>query len=243
MVNPVPQNPSPIPPARVEAERRSRRRLLGGGIAVVVVLVAAGIVTGVVLNDHPSASAPAAARTDADSNTIAEVPASPARVATGASTDAPWPAPANASGRTAVAGLPMLSEEGTVEHIHAHLTITVDGRAVPLPADVGIDLTEQKISPLHTHDATGIIHIESAVKGTFTLGQFFTEWNVALDANRLGAYTTADGHTLTVFVNGSPVTGNPAAIELTAHEDITIVYAPAGQTAAAPAAFVWPEGY
>ena len=34
------------------------------------------------------------------------------------------------------------------------------------------------ISPLHTHDVTGIIHTESSTHKDNTLGQLFVEWNV-----------------------------------------------------------------
>lgn len=32
-------------------------------------------------------------------------------------------------------------------------------------------------NPIHTHDDTGIIHIESPVKRDFTLADFFAVWN------------------------------------------------------------------
>ena len=137
----------------------------------------------------------------------------------------------------------MLSAEGTVEHIHSHLSVTVDGKGVTVPALLGIDEQNAAISPLHTHDASGIVHIESPVKATFTLGQVFTEWNVALAGGKIGSYSAASGETVTTFVDGKPVTGNPAAITLANHEDIDIVVTKSDQTATAPAAFTWPAGY
>jgi hypothetical protein len=226
---------------RAEEKRRGRTRSImrWGGLGLGVILLA-GLVIFVILSGGQS-SPPLAAGSDA--NLITEVPATPATVAEGAVADAPWPAPADASRRTAAAGLPMLSAEGSVEHIHSHLSVSIDGANTDVPADIGIDLTQQKISPLHTHDTTGIIHVESPVTSPFTLGQFFTEWNVALDATRIGGYSTADGHTMTVFVDGQVVAGNPAAIVFADHKDIAIVYAKAGNAATAPPAFTWPSGY
>jgi hypothetical protein len=230
---------------REQEKRRQRTRRIAGwsGLGVGIALLG-GLVTFVVISAQQSAPPSAASTVESsDANRITEVPATPAMVAKGASTDAPWPAPSNASGRAALAGLPMLSAEGSVEHIHSHLSISIDGKSADVPGDIGIDLTQQKISPLHTHDTTGIVHVESPVKRSFTLGQVFTEWNVALDATRVGGYSTSDGHSLTVFVDGRVVTGNPAAIVLADHEDIAIVYTKPGQTATAPAAFSWPSGY
>ncbi|MCU1524102.1 MAG: hypothetical protein JWO18_996 [Microbacteriaceae bacterium] len=230
---------------RAEEKRRerSRRIVRWSGLGVGAILLA-GLVTFVVVSGRQGAPPSTASTAEsADTNVITEVPATPAIVAKGASRDAPWPAPANASGRAAIAGLPMLTAEGTVEHIHSHLSISIEGKGTDVPADIGIDLAQQKISPLHTHDTTGIIHVESTVKRSFTLGQVFTEWDVALDATRIGSYSTTDGHSMTVFVDGRVVTGDPAAIVLADHEDIAIVYAKAGETATAPAAFAWPDGY
>jgi hypothetical protein len=228
-----------------EKRRERRGRVIRWGGLVVGLLAIAAIVTVVAVNGRAQTTSPAAtaAAASTDANTITDIPSTPAVTATGAESPVPWPAPSDASARTAAAGLPMLSSEGTVEHIHSHLTVTIDGRAVDLPADIGIDVPQQKISPLHTHDATGIIHIESPVASTFTLGQFFTEWDVALDSTRIGGYSTSDGHTLTVFVDGAKFAGNPASIVFANHKDIDIVYAAAGETATASAAFTWPSGY
>lgn len=227
---------------REAARRRRRNRIITWTAAGVVVVVAAAIAVTLAVT-HPSSEPTAATAPSAssDSNTITEVPTTPAKTTIGASSNAPWAAPADASGRTALAGLPMLSSEGTVEHIHSHLSVSIDGTGVPVPADLGIDISKQQISPLHTHDTTGIIHVESPVKSTFTLGQLFTEWNVALNASRIGSYSS--GETMSVFVDGKPVTGNPAAIEFANHKDIAIVLTKPGQTAVAPTAFVWPQGY
>jgi hypothetical protein len=153
-----------------------------------------------------------------------------------------WPAPADATAQAKAAGLPMLGAEGQVLHIHSHLDVFVDGRQVTVPAEIGIDLTKQQISPLHTHDTSGVVHIESPVKADFTLGQFMTEWNVPLSMDGIGTYKAAGGKELHVYVNGKEQTGDPASIKLAAHDEIAVVYGAAGDKVNVPSTYAWPEG-
>ncbi|TAM71678.1 MAG: hypothetical protein EPN48_01045 [Microbacteriaceae bacterium] len=221
---------------RAQRARERRRRILTWSISgAVIAAILAVITVTLVLNARPGSSASAATST--------AIPATPAAVAIGASTAPPWAAPADPTARVKAAGLGMLTSEGTAQHIHSHLSVTVDGKAVQVPALLGIDEAAQTISPLHTHDTSGIIHIESPVKSTFTLGEVFTEWDVALDATHIGSLGGGDGQTVAVFVNGKKTSGDPAAITLAEHEDIDIVVTPTGTTAVAPAAFNWPSGY
>lgn len=210
---------------------RRRRMLVWGGGALAVVLVG-GVVTSVIVANAGSKPTAAAA-----------VPSVAPTVASGAESAPPWNAPSDPSARAKAAGLTMLSSEGTVEHIHSHLSVTVDGAKVEVPALLGIDEQAASISPLHTHDQSGIVHVESPVKASFTLGQVFTEWDVALASGRIGSYSAASGDTVTTFVGGKPVTGDPAAITLADHEDIDIVVTKSGEQPTAPAAFTWPAGY
>ncbi|MGB9252292.1 MAG: hypothetical protein WCC28_21545 [Mycobacterium sp.] len=147
-----------------------------------------------------------------------------ATVAVGGYTTPPWPAPADATDAVNAAGLPMLGREGNVEHIHAHLDVLVDGQAVPVPADIGIDVRSRTISPLHTHDATGVLHIESPVKRQFSLGEFFSEWQVSLSEDNIGGLRTGGGKVVRVFVNGTQRNGNPGAIMLGAHDEVAVLY-------------------
>src|SRR5262245_29031219 len=58
-----------------------------------------------------------------------------------------------------------LPQEGQVVHIHPHLTIMVNGQQQTIPALIGINVDGRgnptSFLPLHTHDATGTIHVES----------------------------------------------------------------------------------
>ncbi len=86
----------------------------------------------------------------------------------------------------------------------------------------GINLCNDPcISPLHTHDVTGIVHTESSDPEPNTLGQFFTEWGVPLSDSCVGTFCSPT--TIAVYVNGDVHAGDPRAIQLTNLEEIAIV--------------------
>jgi len=84
---------------------------------------------------------------------------------------------------------PCLGAEATTLHVHPYLQIKINGQAVTIPAGVGISNPVFNnpgvasggscFEPLHTHDASGIIHVEASdVNSQYTLGDFFTIWKV-----------------------------------------------------------------
>lgn len=166
-------------------------------------------------------------------------------LAHGAATAPPWPAPARAdkAARAAAAQLPNVYGLKLAEHIHTHLTITIDGVAETVPGQIGLDEKHHFATALHTHNTSGIIHIESPVKRDFTLGQFFTNWDVRLDSRHVGAEGGDIGETLTVFVDGHRRAGDPASIRLRDLDDIDLVIAPAGTVVRPAAPFDWPSNY
>ena len=111
--------------------------------------------------------------------------------------------------------------EGAVFHIHPHLAIFDRGKAVTIPDDVGRPLGAQCLYWIHTHTDDGIIHIESPVFRTFTLGQFFDVWGQPLSATNVAGFKIAKGQ-LHAFVNGAPYKGDPRKIELAQHTDIVL---------------------
>jgi hypothetical protein len=74
-------------------------------------------------------------------------------------------------------------------HIHAHLDIFINGQHSTVPALIGI--TYKCFYWLHTHDESGVIHLESPVKRDFTLGHLFDIWNKSSRRNNLQRYCTA----------------------------------------------------
>jgi hypothetical protein len=136
---------------------------------------------------------------------------------------APWPRHVDGlRARLAAMQLPALPAEGTALHIHAHLDVFVDGRHVVVPAGVGIG--DSFISPLHTHDPSGVVHVESPTIRSFTLGEFLGVWGVRFGPGRLGGYRNGAGRALRVYVNGRPVTGDPRRVILGAHDEIVAAF-------------------
>ena len=124
------------------------------------------------------------------------------------------------------------------QHFHAHLDVVVNGQPVPVPADLGVDSSTGAMWALHTHDPTGLVHVESSdPAGRFTLGQLFDEWNVALDATRFGALSVTPGTSLRTFVDGVEVPGNPAALLLREHQQIALIYGPTNARVAPSATY------
>jgi hypothetical protein len=118
-------------------------------------------------------------------------------------------------------GLNDLTTEGQVLHIHQHLDIFVNGKREPVPQGIGI-YDGQFLTELHTHDASGIMHLESPTKRRFDLGQFFGVWGVRLTEDCVGGYCR-QVTPWTVYVNGQAHEGNPAALELKEHQEIAFV--------------------
>ena len=127
---------------------------------------------------------------------------------------------ANTSGvpqRVALMGLP--PKFGTTVHIHEHLDLFVDGKRMGVPAGIGIDPGGRFLVPLHTHDSSGVIHVESPVQRDYTLGEFFGVWGVRLTRRCLGRYCGD----LSVFVDGHRLASDPAQLQLRQHQEIAVV--------------------
>lgn len=159
-------------------------------------------------------------------------------------THAPWPANvARLHGRLDALGLPALGREGTALHTHQHLDLFVHGRHVVVPAGIGIDAAARFISPIHTHDASGVTHVESPQVRTFTLGQLFGVWGVRLTRTCLGGYCVHGPERLVVYADGRRVTGDPRLLPLAPHAEIVVAYGTRGELPRpVPAAFTFPAG-
>ncbi len=147
----------------------------------------------------------------------------------GAPSDAGVLAPAGDSAQAGpVDGISCDSSEQLLFHIHAHLAIYVNGGQELVPAGIGIgtplDFQDGFVvggscfSWLHTHDETGVIHIESPIQRVYTLGNFFDIWGQPLSATQVGP---AHG-TVAAFLNGAPYTGDLTTIPLLGHNVIQL---------------------
>jgi hypothetical protein len=147
-----------------------------------------------------------------------------------------------------VDGIGCSTNEQTLFHIHAHLTVFVNGAARQVPAGIGIpgaQVQDTAQGPfvdsgtcfywLHTHVADGIIHIESPVHRAYTLGEFFDEWRQPLGPGQVGP---ARGH-VTAIYNGKVYRGNPRDIPLAAHAQIQLEVS---TPLIAPESITWPSG-
>ncbi len=139
--------------------------------------------------------------------------------------------------QVAKAGLSLLPAEGAALHEHAHLDIEVNGDRIIVPASIGIARTG--ISPLHTHDTTGVIHIEAAdanQAGTFRLDQVFTEWGVVFDGRCLATYCSDGTRQLRVYVDGQRV-ADPMKVPIVGGQEIVVWYGAASADVKVPSTY------
>jgi hypothetical protein len=158
-----------------------------------------------------------------------------------------WMAPTDPVALTEEAGLVPYKVEHLTTHLHAHLHVFVDGEPVVVPAGIGIAVGLKGVkdeptddgaehfysvttcdvpclSPLHTHSPDGIIHQESpeANHPPYTLGQFFSEWGLRMDANCVGEYCKPDA-LIHVYLDGKEYSGDPSEIPLANHLEIAVI--------------------
>jgi hypothetical protein len=144
-----------------------------------------------------------------------------------------------------VDGISCETSEQLLFHIHAHLAVYVGTCQKLIAAGVGIGppLTFENdfvvggtcFSWLHTHDETGVIHIESPIQRTYTLGNFFDVWGEPLSSAQVGP----DQGVVTAYLDGQPFTGDPRTIPLDAH---AVIQLDVGMPLVAPQPFTFPPG-
>jgi hypothetical protein len=231
-----------------------RRRLRRGSATCVAGLAALG--AGIAAAEGGAGSAPAAAVPAARLSPVATLGRLSSPGATGTlgpegvpiPNAAPLAAPSAAAPQVPVDGIRCLGSEQLLFHIHAHLTIYVNGVARRLPGGVGIINPQVSQTPvgayvgggncfywLHTHAADGIIHIESPVKRTFTLGDFFDVWGQPLSGRQVGSATGM----VTAIYDGRAFQGSPRDIPLAAHAQIQL---DVGRPLVAPVKITFPNG-
>jgi hypothetical protein len=151
----------------------------------------------------------------------------------------PWPPEyAHLPERLHELGLPPVGNEKF--HIHAMLHIYVHGLLVPVPANIGREPQRHLEASLHTHDRTGIIHMEATHAYRFTLGDFFTVWGVKLGPAQVGGLKGLGGDKLHFYLNGRPLR-DPAAHVLRNGESIVIGYGPPDRFPHTPSIFLLEE--
>ena len=162
----------------------------------------------------------------------------------GAAKFAPGDTPSGGNGQT-IDGIEGSSREMLKVHVHAHLSLFYKGQQIAIPYGIGIVQPFQVnngfvgsgagIYWLHTHDATGIIHVESPDSRAYTLGQFFDIWGQPLDAQNIAGLQGA----VRAFVDGKAYIGSLRSIVLRAHTQITLQV---GAPFVTPPVYTFPNG-
>lgn len=241
-----------------EAKRRQRRIWLAGIGGVIVV---AGAATGIAIAASGSHGSPPPSRTSASTpklhlgslSSLGTLSPAPSQGPVGPEGVSIPPAAPLAGvspslrGQT-VDGISCNTSEQLVYHIHAHLTIFINGVQRAVPAGIGIPGAVFTNTPqgkfvgngtcfywLHTHAASGVIHIESPVHRIYTLGDFFDEWGQPLGPDQVGP---DKGHVVALY-NGQLYLGNPRDIPLNPHAQIQLEI---GKPLIAPVSITFPKG-
>ncbi len=165
-----------------------------------------------------------------------------ALVAAPTSAFVPWPAPKNPMALARAAGLVPEVNEHLTFHVHSHLDVFLSGKRVRVPAGIGINIADPAvksgqlpdgstayggivrckrvcISPLHTHDDSGVLHTETSKPIPNRLGEFFIEWNVRLTRTCVATHCKD----VAFYVNGHRYRGDPRTILLADRTEIAVV--------------------
>ena len=97
-------------------------------------------------------------------------------------------------------------------HWHPTLTLVINEEPYEIPANVGItigknidsDVSGMQMSPIHTHDFTGVLHMEQPYPraDTLTLGYFFKVWDVPFSSECVLEWCNDATHAVKMYVNG-----------------------------------------
>jgi hypothetical protein len=127
--------------------------------------------------------------------------------------------------------LPCLENEGLYLHVHPYLRIVISGQNVTIPTAIGISnpVIQEGLAgggpnscfePLHTHDSSGIIHIESTTQSNYTLEEFFAVWSatyhtvvvdgvkhpIVFNSTDILGFKADASHKVMLLVDGKPST-------------------------------------
>lgn len=196
---------------REEIQRKQSKRKRNRTLSLVVGVVLAAVVIGLLVvlgggNGTTSASTAPSGVT---------LPPDPATLPGIMQTPPPWSNnTAQLPERLAILSLPDLNDAPGALHHHIRLWVYVDGQPEVVPANIG--LSQQAASPLHTHDETGTVHVESADPNFQpVLGQFMDVWGLYFTSTCLGNACNDGDRQLRVFLNGQQYTGDPTLLPLT----------------------------
>lgn len=126
-------------------------------------------------------------------------------------------------------GIACDTNEQVAFHIHAHLTVYINGKHITIPKGIGIAADNSCIYWMHTHTGDGIIHIEApAPASNLALDDFLTVWH-----NGFAKLNFPPEMNLTtgwkIYVNGQPFKGTVNSllnteVTLASHNVVTLDY-------------------
>jgi hypothetical protein len=196
--------------AAAAAAGRRRRLQIGGGVGLLAVIVAVVVVL-IVSSGGGGGTSSTASSGDSSASDIG--------LSIG---PAPWkPEYSFLAQRLSAYNFPQQTDVGY--HVHAELKVYINGKQTTVPANLGIDPQGRFISPIHTHDTSGVVHMESTKYYPFTLGEFINIWGVKFTNDQLGQYKTGDGNVLQLWVNGKQVS-DPVNYQMKAHDIMILGY-------------------
>jgi len=128
-----------------------------------------------------------------------------------------------------VDGVPCLRDDLPTRHFHVHIGLFLDGKAVTVPAGIGVGrpwgadsrgfiATGGCFAWIHSHDTSGVVHVFTQLGKSDTLGQVFSVWGQPLGADGALGYRGA----LVVLVNGKPNAGDPRSVPLANLDNIVL---------------------
>jgi hypothetical protein len=126
-----------------------------------------------------------------------------------------------------VANIRCDNSEQLAVHYHAHIDLIYKGQPATIPAQTGI--TGSCFYWMHTHQTTGIVHIEApkdSASRQFTLGDFFAVWKQPLDHQQVATFKLKSGDQVKVWVDGKPYTGDPSRVVLKSHTQVVVEIGP-----------------
>ncbi len=149
--------------------------------------------------------------------------------------------PSGGRGRT-IDGIACGTQEYATLHVHTHLAIFYNGKQMQVPEYVGFapNISGGCLYWIHTHDASGIIHIEAPdigppQGGPYTLGMLFDIWGQPLTREGVAGLSGP----VTAYVNGAKYDGDLSSIPLGAHQQVVLEI---GMPLVAPPNYAFPPG-
>jgi len=134
----------------------------------------------------------------------------------------PFWSPWNYTGSAPIDGVACATSEAY--HIHSMVSIYRNGVRLALPGNIGRN--DACNYDLHSHDGSGVMHLETATPKFFTLGQFFSVWGQTLNATEVAGIAGTPSYYVVKDEKITKVTTNPDDITLEGHKEIVIVVGP-----------------